>query len=196
MFRSDTAKSSSSNIQKPTAEIVTPSITMSNFTVPSRIDFEKIHVSIFTNVNLPSNTTPEPPSAVKDESCKTEIDRITGHRGEELVYQYLQWKYPDRDIRWLNKDGESGKPYDIQMTPKGRKDHFDLIEVKTTRSKEQHTFGISIKEVECLFENPDQYHIYRVYYCSEETSSTITILSRIKANMERKYLSLFMTIPS
>lgn len=173
-----------------------PAITISHFTAPTRIDFEKIHVSIFTNVNLPSSTTSEPSCSVKDESSKIDIDRITGHRGEGLVYQYLQWKYPDRDIQWLNKDSESGKPFDIQMIQKGKKDRFDLIEVKTTRSKEQHTFGISIKEIECLIENPDKYHIYRVYYCSEETSSTITILSHIKANMERKHLSLFMTIPT
>ncbi|CAF4691015.1 unnamed protein product, partial [Rotaria sp. Silwood2] len=85
-------------------------------------------------------------------------------------------------------NGESGQPFDIQMIRKGKENQIDLIEVKTTRSSTQNTFPISIREVECLISNQNNYHIYRVYYSNDEISSTITILSQIKYNLEQKHL--------
>ena len=169
---------------------------MTNFPTPPRFDFEKIRVSTFTDVNLLSSAPTHVTPFAKDESNKSEMDRTTGRRGEELLYFYLRFKYPDRDIQLMNEEGESGQPFDIRMIGRGKQDRPHLIEVKTTRSAEQHTFAISVKEIECLFGNPDTYHIYRVYYCNDESSSTITILNHIKTNMERKLVSLCMTIPS
>ena len=171
-------------------------MTVETFPTPLRIDFEKIRVCMFTNPDLSSGPMANLITPTKDGSSHNENDRITGRCGEELVYQYLQWKYPDQDIQWMNKDGERGQPYDIRMISKVGKNQVDFIEVKTTRSVTLNTFAISMKELECLIANPDKYHIYRVYYSTEETSSTITILSQIKYNLERKHLSLSMTIPS
>ena len=109
---------------------------MTNFTTPPHIEFEKIRVSIFSNVDLLSNTVTDASSLGKSEPSKSEMDRTTGRRGEELVYRYLRWKYPDRDIQWMNKDGESAQPFDIRMIRQGKPDRADLIEVKTTRSAE------------------------------------------------------------
>ncbi|CAF2677812.1 unnamed protein product [Rotaria sp. Silwood2] len=142
---------------------------------PARINFEQIRISTFTNVTLSSETLANSSISTNVTSSNNENDIIIGRRGEEFVYKYLQWKYPNREIQWINKDGES---------------------VKTTRLSTQNTFPISMREVECLISNQNNYHIYRVYYSNDEISSTITILSQIKYYLEQKHLSLSMTIPS
>ncbi|CAF4848454.1 unnamed protein product [Rotaria sp. Silwood1] len=174
---------------------ITP-VTMGNFMSPARINFEQIRISTFTNVTLCSETLANPPTSTNVTSSNNENDIIIGRRGEEFVYKYLQWKYPGREIQWINKDGESGQPFDIRMILKGKQNQIDLIEVKTTRLSTQNTFPISIREIECLISNQNNYHIYRVYYSNDEISSTITIVSQIKYNLEQKQLSLSMTIPS
>ncbi|CAF4769749.1 unnamed protein product, partial [Rotaria sp. Silwood2] len=170
--------------------------TIGNFISPARINFEQIRISTFTNVTLCSDTLPNSPTSTNVTSSNNENDIIIGRRGEEFVYKYLQWKYTDREIQWINKDDESGQPFDIRMILKGKQNQIDLIEVKTTRLSTQNTFPISIREVECLISNQNNYHIYRVYYSNDEISSTITIFSQIKYNLEQKQLSLSMTIPS
>jgi hypothetical protein len=163
---------------------------------PPRIDYEKIRILTFPNVTLSSETKANPPTTTNVASSNNQNDAVIGRRGEELVYKYLQWKYPDEKIEWINEYSESGKPFDIRMIRKQTKDQDDLIEVKTTRSLTQNTFQISIGEIESLIENQNNYHIYRVYYNSnDELSSTIGIISQIKHNLQRKQLALSMTIP-
>lgn len=174
----------------------TQPVTIENFITPTRIDFEKIRVSTFTDLSLASSAAADLTPSPKDGSGKNENDRITGRRGEGLVYQYLQWRYPDRIIEWMNKEGETGHPFDIRMSSKDKTNRVDFIEVKTTRSAGLRTFEISIKEVEYLMMHTDNYHIYRVFYTDDEISSTITIVNRIKFNLEKKHLSLCMTIPT
>lgn len=169
---------------------------LGNFVAPPRINYEKIRVFTFTNVTLSSEIKGDPATIRNFVSSNNEIDSTIGRRGEELVYKYLQWRYPDDKIEWINQHSESGQPFDIRMTFKGTKNQDNFIEVKTTSSSTQNTFQISIGEVECLIANQGNYHIYRVYYNSnDELSSTITILSQIKYNLQQKRLTLSMTIP-
>ncbi|CAF4882053.1 unnamed protein product, partial [Rotaria sp. Silwood2] len=125
---------------------------------PAHINFEQIRISTFTNVTLSSETLANSSISTNITSSNNENDIIIGH-------------------------GESGQPFDIQMIRKGKENQIDLIEVKTTRSSTQNTFPISIREVECLISNQNNYHIYRVYYSNDEIYSTITILSQIKYNL-------------
>jgi len=137
---------------------------------------------------------PNPPTTASSTSAGNETDIVIGRRGEEFVYRYLLWKYPDAQIQWINKDQESGQPFDIQMVRKETGKQIDLIEVKTTRISKQNTFQISVGEVECLLANQSNYYIYRVYYANDEKSSTITILSQIKCHLQQKQLALSITI--
>jgi hypothetical protein len=174
---------------------ITP-VKFGNFVAPPRTNYEKIRILTITNVTLSSEMKADPSTTRNVVSSNNKIDAMIGRRGEELVYNYLQWKYPDRKIEWINQHSESGQPFDIRMTCKETKNQANLIEVKTTGSSTQNTFQISIGEVECLIENQNNYHIYRVYYNSnDELSSTITILSQIKYNLQQKQLALSMTIP-
>ncbi|CAF4554662.1 unnamed protein product [Rotaria sp. Silwood2] len=127
-------------------------------------------------------------------SSNSEDDLKTGRSGECFVFRYLQWKYPDEQIEWMNQHQESGRPYDIRLVHKENNKETELIEVKTTRSCNKNTFQVSISEIECLLENPNNYSIYRVYYNDDEKSSTITILNQVKVHLQKKDLVLSMSI--
>jgi hypothetical protein len=91
----------------------------------------------------------------------------------------------------MNAKQESLLPYDIKIK---RNNQVEFIEVKTTRIHDQHTFQISFEEMECLRLNPDNYHIYRVYYSDDPNSTKITIIPEVRCHLEKKQLALSMTI--
>jgi hypothetical protein len=171
-------------------------ITIADFTLTSpRANFEHIRISTLTDLVLSPTSLSNVPNAVTATTSSNEVDILVGRRGEEYVYEYLQWKYPDAQIQWFNKDQEFGQPFDIQIIRKvANIQQTELIEVKTTRSAVQNTFHISVGEVECLLENQTNYYIYRVYLANDEKLSTITILSRLKCHLQQKQLALSMTI--
>ena len=88
----------------------------------------------------------------------------TGRMGEEMMYKYLlkqhrECPYPVT-IKWLNQSQESQLPYDIALTKNGRTQY---IEVKSTRTPNQHIFPLSINQIEFLIQQKENYFIYRVY---------------------------------
>ncbi len=160
----------------------------------SRVNFQHIRISNFADIALSPSTLPNLPTVTSSASAGNETDLVIGRRGEEFVYRYLLWKYPDAQIQWVNQHQETGQPFDIQIVHKETGNQIDLIEVKTTRIPKQNTFQISVGEVECLLANQNNYYIYRVYYANDEKSSTITILSQIKCHLQQKQLALSITI--
>ena len=159
------------------------------------VDFERIYVSSFTDVNL-SDLAINPPTIANIGLNSDQTKSVVGRKGEKFVYEYLCRKYPNGKVEWVNKDSESGQPFDIQLFRDGESKRADLIEVKSTRFSKQNTFQISINEIKCLLENEDNYYIYRVYYSDKLSTSKITILNEIKAHFNRKQLALSITIPS
>ena len=169
------------------------SFSLANF-ARSSANFERIPVSTLKNFIL----SPIPPSNVPSPTTVTssgnDTERIIGRRGEEFVYRYLSWKYPEKTIEWVNEKQESGQPFDIQLMDKASNKPVEFIEVKTTRSSNQNTFQISINEIECLLANQTNYHIYRVYSVDDEKSCAITVISGLKIRLQQKQLALSMTI--
>ena len=159
----------------------------SNSTSVEVTKFQNIQISILTGSNLyPLSSTPmtiNPPGNA--------IDNSTGRLGEELVFHFLQMEHPNEHVEWMNAKQESGRPYDIRIR---KNNQFELIEVKTTRIHDQHTFQISIEEIECLRANPKNYCIYRVYYSDDPNSTKITIIPEVSYHLEQKQLALCMTI--
>lgn len=162
-----------------------------NRNVPSNI-FECIRVSNIQDFNISASNILA--SENNPSSSSVEIDIKTGRNGEDFVFRYLQWKYPNEEIVWVNQKTESGLPFDIRLVYKTKQRQTELIEVKTTRSNIQNTFQMSIGEIECLLANPDSYSIYRVYHNNDEKLSTITILSQLKVHLQKKHLAISMTI--
>ena len=187
-------RTEASTAEKSASSHRTP-LTIDDFSATqSRIDFQQIRISNFSDIALSPSTLPNPPTTTNPSLTSNETDAEIGRRGEEFVYRYLLWKYPDAEIQWANQRQEFGDPFDIQIIHQGKNKQIDLVEVKTTRVPKQNTFQISVKEVEYLLKNPKNYFIYRVYYANDETSSTITIISQIKFHLEQKQLALSITI--
>jgi len=83
---------------------------------------------------------------------------------EQFVYKYWKNKYSSQtdliSIKWENENGELNLPYDILLIDNGKK-HY--IEVKRVRSMNQHTFSMSINEIEAILEYKEKYSIYIVF---------------------------------
>ncbi len=193
-FNGDDTKSPKDQFSQPHAPIAFSDAT--SLPPPS---FEHIVVSTLTdNLDLFSSAPSIDELSLTNpfRPISSEADLITGRQGEELVFEYLKWKYPNENIVWVNKEDESGKPYDIHMTVTSDNNRQEFIEVKTTRSSDHNTFPMSIGEVEYLLKHPSNYFIYRVYYADLIESSTITVINKIKDNLQLKHLKLSMTVLS
>jgi hypothetical protein len=119
--------------------------------------------------------------------------RMVGDIGEEMVYKYLQKKYSSQtrsvSIKWENENCESHLPYDILLIKNGKKHH---IEVKSTRTNDEHSFSLSINQIEAIFEHRQYYSIYRVY---TETKKLI-ILNNIRQCLSKQHLNCILAINS
>lgn len=156
-------------------------------------NFERIIVTNLMSVEpSTSSLADELPNANSGRPSGTDADRLTGRIGEEFVFNYLKWKYPNEEIKWVNKDAEYGTPYDIHLVIKSEQNREEFIEVKTTRARNQNSFPLSIGEIEYLLANPSNYFIYRVYYSDNIDATSITIINRVRSNLETKHLKLFM----
>ncbi|CAF1576856.1 unnamed protein product, partial [Didymodactylos carnosus] len=152
------------------------------------IEFERINVNTINELNITETTTP-----YSTEHELEDHNMITGQLGEKFVYKYLLWKYREQSsiikIEWLNEKQETYLPYDILI--KKENEQIDYIEVKTTQLNDQHTFQISIDEIEHILKLPT-YFIYRVYNIN---NPSICVVNNIKYNLQStRQLGLQMTI--
>ncbi|MFW9876470.1 MAG: DUF3883 domain-containing protein [Candidatus Thorarchaeota archaeon] len=82
-----------------------------------------------------------------------------GREGEKRIYEGLKEDFSESIVIWNNKDGESGKPYDILLTMKNGEEKF--IEVKTTHT-DKLNFEMSETEIQFALDNSDRYKIYLI----------------------------------
>jgi len=122
---------------------------------------------------------------------------ITGRNGEKMVYRRLLNEHRDHlksaSIVWQNRDSESYLPYDISLTIN---DKTQYIEVKSTRTYNQHIFPISINEIEWFLRHKENDFIYRVY--TEEKKIVIfnNILWRLSQKQQLACLLKILSISS
>ncbi len=119
-------------------------------------------------------------------------DLITGRIGEEMVYRHLLNEHRDQlnlvSIVWENQHGESYSPHDISLTINGKTQY---IEVKSTRTYNQHMFPLSINQIESFLRHKKNYFIYRVYIDENQ----FNILDNIRWRLiEKKQLACFLRI--
>jgi len=123
-----------------------------------------------------------------------DLDLITGIIGEQIVYEYLLNEHDHQSnlvsIKWENEHEESHLPYDILLIINGKK-HY--IEVKSTRTFNQHSFPLSINQIEAFLQHEEDYFIYRVYIDEKK----LIILDKVRWRLKHKQqLSCFLTIES
>ncbi|CAF4033667.1 unnamed protein product, partial [Rotaria sp. Silwood2] len=112
-------------------------------------------------------------STSSSKPIKSPFDRIeengglnlhTGSNGEQTVHEYLLYKYRHQldsvSIKWENQNGEAHLSYDILLIENGKK-HY--IEIKSTRTHDQHSFQLSINQIKAILQYRENYSIYRIY---------------------------------
>ncbi|CAF2935268.1 unnamed protein product [Rotaria sp. Silwood2] len=89
-----------------------------------------------------------------------------------------------------NLYGETHRPYDISLTKHGIT-HY--IEVKSTRTYNQHIFPLSINQIETFLKHKENYFIYRVYIDEKK----LIILDNIRWRLiqKRQLACLLRIIP-
>ncbi|KAK3417007.1 hypothetical protein EUGRSUZ_H02765 [Eucalyptus grandis] len=76
--------------------------------------------------------TPDPEQAI-----------LVGKLGEFVAFEHLAKKFNQSSVKWVNEDGETGRPYDITIEDG---EGFQYVEVKTTQSEEKDWFSLSPNE--------------------------------------------------
>ncbi|KAI0489261.1 hypothetical protein KFK09_029103 [Dendrobium nobile] len=100
------------------------------------------------------------------------IRRTTGRLGEMLAFKYYTEKLGCTDVKWVNKETESGLPYDLVV---GENESRQYIEVKATRSATKDWFEITTSEWKFAFEKGDSYSIAHVVILGTDKAS-VTVL--------------------
>ena len=116
------------------------------------------------------------------EISNSEVRDQVGRWCEEFVDKYLREnvsKYSN--VLWVNKDGESGKPYDFEVVENGNTKYID---VKGTPSSEKDIAYMSPTEWAFMFENGENYSLYRVYNAGKK-SARITVMDNPRNTIEQ-----------
>lgn len=102
-----------------------------------------------------------------------EVREDVGNWSEEFVNEFLtKGKNNFSEIIWLNKDGESGLPYDFKVVEDGKE---KFIDVKGTPSRNKDVVYLSPNEWTFMFNQKENYSIYRVY-CAGQPTAKIEII--------------------
>lgn len=123
---------------------------------PKSFDITKISAKTKTFTNATAKAEANY-SKIKSQEVREDVGRWC----EEFVYEYLiNQKSKFSEVTWLNKDGESGKPYDFAVIENGRE---KFIDVKGTPSGVKDIIYLSPNEWVFMFDKGVNYSIYRVY---------------------------------
>ncbi|XP_067652769.1 uncharacterized protein [Haliotis asinina] len=124
-----------------------------------------------------------------------------GRWGETLVKHYLLQQMAFNkdivDVRWVNETGESGLPYDFEITcldDESSESRTVYIEVKSTLKDEKKHFDISSREVNFAHAQKEQYQIYRVFNAGNSQNVKLLRIDNIALKMDQGKLKLFMYI--
>ena len=93
----------------------------------------------------------------------------TGRIGEGAVYKHFLDKLGYDNVKWMNKETESGKPYDLVIN-RGN-NLIEYVEVKATTSSNKDWFYITTSEWQFALEKGDQFTIARIVLSGDNTAS-------------------------
>ncbi|KAJ0016243.1 hypothetical protein NQD34_014533 [Periophthalmus magnuspinnatus] len=122
--------------------------------------------------------------------------------GERLVHSFLvHWRDgPDparpSSISWCNERGESGQPYDFQLSfahPHGDTTTV-FIEVKSTVKTEKALMHMSANELDFALKKKEHYHIYRVYSAGDAQHVRLCRIQNLAQHLHTKNLELYLFV--
>lgn len=102
--------------------------------------------------------------AEEEASYFLEEDRALeiGYKGEEILYEYLQEKYPNETVNWHNQTEESRLPYDFTVE---KDEEILYIEAKSSTAERTNDYPITFSTTEWSFliEHSTHYEVYRLF---------------------------------
>lgn len=84
----------------------------------------------------------------------------TGRDGEAAAFKHFTEVFGKKEVKWVNKDNETGLPYDIVVGKK--KSKMEYIEVKATKSARKDWFNITMREWQFALEMGEAFSVAHV----------------------------------
>src|SRR5690606_25677012 len=119
-------------------------------TTPKSFDITKISAKTktFTNATAKAEASY---SKIQSQEAREDVGRWC----EEFVNEFLiNQKDKFTEVTWINKDGESGKPYDFEIVESGK---VKYIDVKGTPSGVKDLIYLSPNEWKFMFDKRENY---------------------------------------
>merc|ERR1711871_1940944 len=123
----------------------------------------------------------------------------TGRLGELLVWKWLAKLAADCSVpfgaggegwaaRWVNKECESGKPYDIVVERNGVDHEVFFVEVKSTSTSDVRAFEISTEELASAHQHGCNYIVARAFNISRTADRVrIVLISNPWEGLQRNH---------
>ena len=134
-------------------------------------------------------------------SEETPLQQKVGLWGELLVKNYLEQQQSVdgsvHGVRWMNENGERGKPYDFVVTVQkpGTADLDQIfIEVKSTLSSRKAFFEISSPQLKFAEEMKERFHVYRVFNAGQQQEVRLSRLQNLALRMHLKQIKLCIVV--
>lgn len=132
--------------------------------------------------------------SVGNSMTKAEREGI-GRWGEAYVYKQLVESHKhdtDVTVEWVNEHEESGKPYDITVSSRGKV--VEYVEVKATRTMEKAVFEISMNELDQAAVHGSSYCIYRVFNAGNDALCRVVRMKNPVALVRQKKMQLALVM--
>ncbi|XP_061665744.1 uncharacterized protein wu:fj29h11 isoform X2 [Syngnathoides biaculeatus] len=128
--------------------------------------------------------------------------KAIGEWGELLVNSFLcHWRDGEEPSRptqvvWCNQSGESGQPYDFELTFKRGDAVAEVVyvEVKSTKKKERSFIVLSANELHFALNKKERYHIFRVYNAGDAQNVRLCRIQNLAQHLHAKTLELFLFV--
>lgn len=118
-----------------------------------------------------------------------------GRWGEQFVFKQLVESHKDNTdvtVEWVNEHEESGKPYDITVSARGKV--VEYVEVKATRTMEKAVFEISMNELDQAAIHGSSYCIYRVFNAGNDALCRVVRMKNPVALVRQKKMQLALVM--
>lgn len=106
------------------------------------------------------------------------LSRRVGRLGELLSYKYFTEKFGSANVKWVNKETETGLPYDLVIGE--TEENREYIEVKATKSARKDWFQISTKEWQFASLKGDAFSVAHVVLLSQNKAKITVFKNPLK----------------
>ncbi|XP_057958300.1 protein NO VEIN isoform X2 [Malania oleifera] len=148
----------------------------------------------------------EPPVVVPDTSSPKFVQRdqlsfgtsggkqawLTGRLGEFVAFNYFSGTVGEKIVNWVNKDNETGLPYDIVIVDEEKS--MEFIEVKATKSARKDWFNISPREWQFAVDKGESFNIAHVLLSSTNAAKVTIFKNPVKLCLQGQ-LQLVVMMP-